>query len=202
MNENPFENPTPKQEKFEAPAGPEQLEIKMRIATSEDWKAYKDLRLLEISGKDREMFGSNLKMRIKEKIKSDQQWQHDLSRKDMFILLSLNNSGPVAMSLAAEDHKISEEGVWHIGWAYVKEDFRGKGIQSKMIAARLLEIKARGGKKVTALVKFNNKKSLDNLEAFGFKNVGSSEHDEFLMELGDLDSPELIKKIEEVLNAG
>lgn len=192
MNQNPLENRKPNQEK---------LTVRVEIATEKDWKAYKDLKLEAYTGPDKEMFGANSLKIAKQLARTDQSWKRDLFSNDMFVVLSWESSEAIGMGIAEKRDRIVRGG-WHINSGYVKEGFRGRNIQSKMIAKRLEEIINRGGEKVTLAVKAVNLASIHNAESLGFKKVekGSSENG-FFMEL-DLTNEEVIKKINEVLDEG
>jgi RimJ/RimL family protein N-acetyltransferase len=153
----------------------EQLDIKTELATEKDWEAYKELRLLALSGKDKEIMGSTPQQIIKEKAKSEQEWKKDLSSDDMFVVLSWNGSNAIGMGRAMKKDEDTE--LWYMDSGYVKEygDFRNKGIGKGIFKARLDEIKKRGGKKVFLGIKSNNAPSIHVAESFGFKKVDKDE---------------------------
>ncbi len=183
----------------------EQLNIKIKVASPEDWQKYKELKLETIYGKDNYMFGvtpNNMWGRaIKEEAKFEKEWKEIVDHKDAFGVLSLNGDTPVGIGLAEKREK---EGDWLMYSGYVKEDFRGKGIGKKMFATRLNEIRLnREGTKIIMVVKANNDKSIKLAESFGFKRQEEGSNDEgFYMVLENVNSPEVIKRINEVLNAG
>lgn len=156
----------------------EQLDIKVELATEKDWEVYKELRLLAISGKDKEIMGSTPEQIVKENARSEQEWKKDLSSDDMFIVLSWNGSNAVGMGRAMEKDEDTE--LWYMDSGYVRkdEDFRNKGIGKGIFKARLDEIKKRGGKKVFLGIKSNNAPSIHVAESFGFKKVYELSDDE------------------------
>lgn len=182
MNENPFK----KQEK---------LDIKVELATPNDWQACKDLRIFSITGSDADMYGLTPEEKDEELGKDEAQWRRESCGDEMFSVLSW--SGPEAIGLSRA--KQEGEGVWRIRNGYVKPDFRNKGIDQKMFSLRLNEIRRRGGTKVVTGIMIKNKVSVHIAEKFGFKIVHSDDI-WYRMEL-DLSSPEIIKKIDEALNA-
>jgi ribosomal protein S18 acetylase RimI-like enzyme len=172
MNEDFFKN-SPKQEK---------LAIRVEIATEKDWEAYKKIRLEAYTGPDGGMFGATPGKIEKEQMRSAEDWKNDLSRDDVFVVLSW--SGQEAVGMGVAEKKNEQEKFWHIRSGYVKENFRGQDIQKKMITKRLEEIRRRGGRKVQLAVKTANTISIHNAELFGFKKVDRGASAEgFFMEL-------------------
>lgn len=204
MTEDPFKNKQQKQEK---------LAIEIKIAGPDDWEKCKKLRDEAISGEDAEMFGfvpgeeESIKESTKEKGKKEKDWRKDLSKKDSFIVLAQNDSEPIGIARASQ----KTEDSWHMGWVYVKDNFRSLGVGKRMIVERLNEIRKRGGSKVTVFIK--NEISLHNCESLGFKKVDVESTQfpkatkEKALRLGfyileiDLTDSEVIKKIDDVLNA-
>lgn len=185
----------------------EKLDVKIELATPDDWESYKELRILAITGKEKRMFGSTPKQIAIAKAKSEQEWKEDLSSDDMFVMLSKNGFEAVGMGWAKKWGKKEEERIWHMGSGYTKDDFRGKGFGIKNFASRLKNIIELGGKKVTMGVRAENKTSIGIAENFYFKTDDTIpiklkkffKISGFSMEL-DLTNPEVIKKIDEVLN--
>lgn len=161
----------------------EQLDIKVELATEKDWEVYKELKLLAISGKDKEMMGSTPEQIIKEQAKSEQEWKEDLSRDDMFIVLAWNGSEGVGMARAME--KDEETELWYIDSLYIKEEkLRNKDIGKKIYTFILEEIKKRGGKKVFLGIRSENASSIHVAESFGFKkNEDLSDDDGYHFDL-------------------
>ena len=128
--------------------------------------------------------------------KSDQEWQEDLSRSEnMFTVLSWSGSEVVGMGAAREKE---EKRFWHMGSAYVKPEFRG-GAGRKMLAFIIRKIFDRGGSKVEVGVKPGNERSMRLCKSLGFKKVGMSDGWQML-ELSLADG-EAIKRIQDILNA-
>ncbi len=201
MNENIFKNQQAKQER---------LLVKVELAKPENWKECKELRLLELTDDTAEMFAAGPKHPEKleeEQKRGEKEWREDLSpeNKSMFFVLSWHNSNAVGLGRAIQ----KTEGIWHMGWAYTKKEFRKKGFGTKNSARRLKEIIERQGKKVTIAVKATNKESISIAKNFGFESDDKIptklqkvfKYRGYYMEL-DLTNPEVIKKINDVLNAG
>lgn len=166
MNENPFENkPLP-------PSNPninnEQLKATIEIAKLEDWEKVKELRLLSITGKDAKMFNATPESIKREQERTEKEWKKFLSNKSEFFILSQIGSETVGM-IRAWKKKNGED--WHLGWAYIKEEFRGKNIGKELYEMPLDEIKKRNVKTVTAFIYKDNQKSIHLAESVGFKKV-------------------------------
>ncbi len=174
----------------------ELLDIKVKLASPEDWQACRDLRLLSITGPDAEMFGLTSEKVEDEKNKDESEWRKETQSRLMFSVLAWNNLKPVGLGRV----NMVENGLWRIRNGYVLPEFHGLGIQQKMIALRLREIIKRGGVKAITGIKNNNLISIHNVEKFGFKII-DTDKDWHTLE-SDLTNIEVIKKIDEVLNAG
>src|SRR3990167_5066012 len=108
----------------------EKLSVRVEIAAPKDWIIYKELRILALSGKDGRMFGATPEKIVAANARTDEEWQEDLSLDDE----------PAGMGGAFK----KEEGYWRMNSGYVKEKFRGEGLQNRMIALRLKEIQRQG----------------------------------------------------------
>ena len=172
----------------------EKLAIKVEIATEKDWEAYKQLKLMAITGKDKKMLGISSGQIKREQNRTEKEWRQDFYGENKVVVLAKNDFEVVGMGLA---RKRQEDGTWHMFFGYVRENFRNRGIGQRMFASRLNEIRKRGGKRVTIAVEDKNIISIHLAESFGFKkDVG------FFMRLEDVNDPIVVKKINEVLNAG
>ena len=180
----------------------EKLSVRVEIAAPKDWIIYKELRILALSGKDGRMFGATPEKIAAANARTDEEWQEDLSLDDEFIVLSWCDDEPAGMGGAFK----KEEGYWRMNSGYVKEKFRGEGLQNRMIALRLKEIQRQGGVRVVTGVEIGNKISMRNCKSFGFlskdpPDIELFNGDQFLqIEIPDLNDPVIIKRIEEVLN--
>src|SRR3989338_1354503 len=184
------------------PKKQEKIEVRIEIATEKDWQAYKEIRLEAIKGKDAAMFGGHDKER--DKVKPDDEWREDLAlHEDRFIILSWVGSRAAGMGRA--DEIKDKKGVWSMGQGYVRDEFRGENIGKKILAARLAEIKKRGGVKVITAMFHGNERPMHIAGLFGFKKIGTLRQlvrgrdltplKLRRMEL-DLTDPEVIKKID------
>ena len=190
-----------------APENLEKNKESIRIATEKDWQAYRDLTIEAIDSPDSEMLGfipgdkKSESEKQREKAKTERQWKKILEKRDdMFVLLSWSGSKIAGFNAAIRKRNNN----WYIHSGYVSPEFRG-GLGKRMFAARLNEIRNRGGIKVWFDVKSNNGKTVTIAETFGFEEVfdeGSFFPKEFRMELKNVNALEVIKKINEVLNAG
>ncbi len=185
-------------------SGHEKLSLSIKIASKKDLKDYRDIRLLASSSDDASMLGFSKDNYAWEENREEDEWQEDLSRHDMFAVLARSDSEVVGMG-----HAVQESAqVWKVTYDYVQESFRRMGIQKKMLAERLKEIKKRGGLKVRGVVLTQNIGSISTLKFFGFTGfeevstkpmrVGKELKPAYEVEL-DLTSPEVIKKIDEIL---
>ena len=185
MNEDPFKS---KQERSS---------VRIEVATPRYWKEFKKLRLEAITGPDSKMFGVDTPEKLaQEQERTDLGWQEEMALKDKFVMLAWMGKEAVGMGRAK---KMEAPGVWYMYAGYVAPKFRG-GTGKKIFATRLKEIIKRGGKIVRMKAHLINLKSIGLAESFGFKKVAESPEDGVTMELRDLKSPEVVKKIEEVLN--
>ncbi len=188
MNEDPFKS---KQERSS---------VRIEVATPRYWKEFKKLRLEAVTGRDAKMFGVNVNTPEKlaqEVGRTDLQWQEELVLKDKFTILAWAGKEAIGMGRAERFEKL---GVWYMFAGYVRPEFRG-GLGKKIFAKRLKEIIKQGGGIVRMRSKTYNSVSIGLAESFGFsKKFEDTSDDEVVMELRDLKSPEVVKKIEEVLN--
>jgi ribosomal protein S18 acetylase RimI-like enzyme len=182
MTEDILEDKKPKQEK---------LDIKIKLATEENWQECQKLRLFSIK-ENPKAFGATPESIQEEEQKSEEEWRRESLSEYMFSVLAWNNQDAVGLGRAR-----SVEGVWRVRNGYVKPEFRNIGIQQKMLALRLSEIIKRGGEKVVMGIEISNSISLHNAEKFGFK-IAEVNNGWNMMEL-DLTDRVVIGKINEVL---
>jgi len=186
----------------------EKIDIKVEIATGKDLLALRDLRLLAIQSKDGHVFAATRESVEREMALTEEKWREYFFSNNGFVSVSRYGAEIVGMNLAFE--KAPEENLWRMRALYIKPEFRKMGIGVRMFSMGLREIIRLGGKKVSANIEVGNKDSWNLVTKFGFKKVSSGSveletgetfhYDD--VELDDLDDPELIKKIKEVLNAG
>ena len=183
---------------FNKPPGEnEKLDISVRMAMPEDWEECKKIRIRSLTGPEGRMLGVTPEILEKILNQTEEEWRAETNSATMFSVLADSKEHIVALGRVKKE----ERDTWRIRNAYVEPEFRGQGIQSKLIALRLQGIITRGGKKATTDVRPGNQRSSDNLKKFGFKAIGEIDDDWQTMEL-DLTNPEVIKRIDEVLNAG
>ncbi len=182
----------------------EQAPVKIEFATIDDWEKCKELRLLEISGDYSEMFGYITEEELEqEKNKTKEEWQNDILSQDKIFVLPKTQTEYAGFGRAIKKSKTDT--IWRLQWDYVKREFRGQGIQKKMIALRLKEILKRGGTEADAGFIAWNQKSLNNYKSFGFEvsqvhmknsKVPSPEPVIYIAKI-DLSNPAVIKKIQD-----
>lgn len=143
-------------------------DVQVDIARPADWRIYRDLRMAAINSTEVGVFRP--KQVEKDRAKTDTEWQRDVFRDDMFVLLLRHGSKAVGMAVAK---KTDREGVWYITSAYVLPEARGAGAGKKMAAARLLEIARREGKKVEYYIQHQNRIAVTIAESLGGRKVGT-----------------------------
>lgn len=217
MNENPFKyNPLGIDQARrimmpeERRALRERLHIgKPRIAGSEDWEKLRDFRLAALDSEDRRKLATSKRDLLSVKGRTEQQWkdvfrdgkgEDGVDRFTVFI--------PSDTEIAGMGRAENREGIWELYNLYVEKKFRGIGISSEITAVRLNEIRVRGGKLVKTHIKEGNTESLGNAQSFGFKRVATTvgklqeiwNRGFYRMVLEDVNAPEVVKRINEVLN--
>lgn len=189
----------------------EKLDIKIELATPNEWEECKKMRIDLLTSSDANMIVST-QNKIKDKLKKEEkkgekEWKEELSDANKFTFLSKNGLEPIGIGRAEKKKK----GVWVLYNGYIKKEFQEKGIGKRMFAMRLREIIKRGGTKAVVCIKLNNDKSMNIAKYFDFKSknifLASVMAKKILLPEWkifetDLTNPEVIKKIDEVLNAG
>jgi len=208
MNENPFKiGQAPKSMSREQQrAERERLHIEEpRKATPEDLEKLIAFRLAAYESEDRNKIVSSQEEYLRVKNRTHQEWEDIfLESGDRFTLLVSSGSEVVGMARA----EFSKD-VWELYNLFVKKEFRGIGISSIITARLLNEIRARGGKEIRAYVKEGNIESLANAESFGLRKVDTIlgklkktlSKGFWEMKLADVNAPEVVKRINEVLDA-
>ena len=149
----------------------EQL-TRIKIATPEDWKSYKEMRLAAITSEEKDMFGrdSDREHVEEEKNRLDADWQADLSTEkiDQFVVLTYAGSEAIGIVRAKE---MGEKGVWYLSSGYSKKDSRGEVFPPRVLTEVVNEIQKRGGTKVLIGVKAENATMIRLATLLGFKKV-------------------------------
>jgi GNAT superfamily N-acetyltransferase len=177
----------------------EKLAVRLEIAKSGDEQVCLDLMREARTGSDAEMF--NVAPEEIEQEGDLNWWKKVLSpdspeSKNIFFGLAFIGSEAQGIGRIK---KTDKEGVWTMGRFYVQRKSRGKFFPPKALARALDEIRARGGSKV--VINVDPKNTANRLyEILGFKTVPSSHVGYNEMELDNLDSPELLDKINAVLD--
>jgi len=150
----------------------EQLGIRAKIATPEDWQSYKNMRIAAITGEDKEMFGVDSDpLRVEEEKKRlDTDWQNDLSadKIDQFVVLAWVGSEAIGIVRVKER---PEKGIWYLTSGYSKKDSRGKVFPPKVFTEIVNEVRKRGGSKVLMGVKAKNQTMIRLATLLGFRKV-------------------------------
>lgn len=204
MNENSFEN------KKSIEQGPL---VSIDIATEKDWEYYRDLKLKFIANEeDKNMLGiTEVKIvEWKENSENPDFWKKEIKPDNLkFVLLAFEEpeDGQVKEKREAlgtiSAKSTSEKGVWYIYSSYVRSDIRRKGLGEAILATCLDEIELRGGDRASMLVNIENEKQLSLISKFYFRIDKDRKifRDESSFST-DLTDERVIKKINEVLNAG
>ncbi len=186
---------------------------KIDVATEKDWEAYRDLKLeCAASQEDKKMLGiTGMKtMEWNENSENADFWKKEIKPDNLkFVLLAFEEpeDGQVKEKREAlgtiSAKSTSEKGVWYIYSSYVRSDIRRKGLGEAILATCLDEIELRGGDKATMLVNIENEKQLSLISKFYFRIDKDRKifRDESSFST-DLTDERVIKKINEVLNAG
>jgi predicted GNAT family acetyltransferase len=188
----------------------EKLDIKFKIATPDDWEECKRMRILSLASDDGVMLGvvsgNREEILKKENEKGEKEWKDELSNSNKIIFLLENGNESIGLSRATQ----SEKGIWDLYNSYIKKEFQGHGFGKKLFATRLKEIIKHGGKKARGFLVLSNDKNLHIAKSLGAKVVnkisaiakyGTRTINYNVIEI-NLTDPEVIKKIDEVLNAG
>ena len=189
----------------------ETLDFKIELANPDDWEVCKEMRILALSSDDGDMLGvtsENIEELLrKENEKGEKEWREELSDPNKLIFLPKNGVEAIGMSRVTQ----AKEGIWDLHNSYIKDEFQGKGFGKKLFATRLNEIIKRGGVKARGFLVLNNDRNLHIAESifrarvvnkisaitkYGIRTIKYN-----VIEI-NLTDPEVIKKIDEVINEG
>jgi ribosomal protein S18 acetylase RimI-like enzyme len=144
---------------------PEQLDIKLELATEKDWEAYRDMRISAITGASSKMFGP---ITVEEdKAKDEAGWKADLSTADKKVLLAWQGSEPIGIIIL----KDKKDGLWDIGGGYTAPESRGAVFARQAMAKILEEIRKSGGTKARIVTREGNNDIIKLSQLLGFKFV-------------------------------
>jgi len=163
MND-PFNQPPVPRNKIE------QGKVTMGLATRQEWRDYKKMRLEAIQT-DPYAFDQTPETVTKQELREDNTWRRDLSDPKQFILLSRYDSKPIGITKGVD----RGGKVWGVHSVYVNPEFR-KGateisISTDMIKKVLAEIKSRGGRKARLWVRADRGNAIHLYEECGFVKV-------------------------------
>ena len=170
MEQNPFQRNNQIKPKDLISGNQEKLALKLKVATPDDWQAYKELQLLALDGKDKAMFGDLSKQVKKQRQyeRNEKDWKDILSNPYRVVVLAQDGPEAVGMSYAMQP---SEHIQWRILVGYIKPEFRDKGIWVKIFAQTLQEIKKRGGQYIELQARTDNGGPIHVAELFGFERL-------------------------------
>lgn len=155
MNENPFLN-----EKTQSRQ--ENLDVSVEIALPKDWETYKNLRVLSLSGEDKDMMGSNLK---KEEAKTREEWIEDIINEGSFVYIARNKQEAIGIG-----HGVHyENDNWILDSLYIVKSSQEGGIGRQLVNNLIQEVKKRNGKRIFVFIKKGNIRSLKLVNSLGFK---------------------------------
>jgi ribosomal protein S18 acetylase RimI-like enzyme len=139
-------------------------EIRVVLASENDWQEYKKIRLLAITSEDKKMLGYNLRKEIK---RTEEDWRK-LARGNKFIALSFYKNQLIGFGMAKKD---LNNGCWILYSGYILKEFQGQGVGRKMLEFRIAEIKKRNGKKVRLGLSKQNTINLHLTQSLGFRKL-------------------------------
>lgn len=173
MNEHtPLDGPPKKLEK---------LAVIVELAKPEQWQDLANIRLGALKSDPDSFFGKLIPVKIPS-VDDEAEWKSHLEGGGEFFMFAKSGSEVVGMVGAYIDYeeKDAPEGLWCMKWAYVKKDFRNRGVGEQMYNAWLEELKKRGIKKAGAFL-LNKNKSFDTvmhlMTKIGFHEVKPAPYD-------------------------
>lgn len=186
----------------------EKLDVNIRFAKVDDWQTVRGIRLEALDSPDQKKFiGLHPEWAEVERNRTTEEWKEILSDKDQFIVLTYLDNKLIGSGAGGKN--TNEEGTYGIGRAYIRDEkdkdgksiTRHKGLGKKQFAFRINEIIKRGGTRITHGVYIENPEMLELSKSFGFKKISEepNEYGFYTMELNNIQDPEFIKKIDEVL---
>ncbi|MEK6894377.1 MAG: GNAT family N-acetyltransferase [Nanoarchaeota archaeon] len=163
--------------------------IIIKKANLTDWKQYKEIRL-DALRTNPESFGSSYEEEVKIPISK---WKENFKNKNRVRLIALENKKAIGILVVVFETAINLAHIANIYSVYVKPEYRGKGVSTKLMNHALEIIKS---KKIINKVKLSVvTKQLSAIylyEKFGFRKVGElrkelkvkgNYYDEYIMEL-------------------
>lgn len=129
------------------------------------WKEYRDLRL-EALKTDPIAFGSSYEEEVK---LSKEEWK----RRVKDVLFALSENKPVGMIVFRFQSKIKTKHIANIYGVYVKKEYRGRGIGSKLLESAIMAIKKdKNIIKIDLNVNPKQKSAATLYKKYGFKTIG------------------------------
>lgn len=144
----------------------EELDITVSIPTSEQWEEYKYIRLRAVT-LGREAFGLTDEIVKQEQERPESKWREFLQMKNAFPVLARHKEKVIGFGRANQSD--SDPEAWTIHSLFIEPEYRKRGIPEKIFAARIKEIKKRGGKKIYVSIEPTKKSVIEVATSFGFK---------------------------------
>ena len=163
-------------------------EIVIRKASVRYWKEFKEIRLEAVKNNP-EGFGSAYEEEVD---RSKERWKISLINKNKIVFLALDGKIPIAISIISYESSIKMNHLAHIYSVYVKPEYRGRKISSRLIEFILADASNKKKiKKVKLSVVTTQTPAINLYKKFGFKiiaklkkevRVGKKYYDEYIME--------------------
>lgn len=149
------------------------VDVKIKKATNEDFHALKNLMLSALKT-DPTAFSVDYYDYAQN---PDSWWSNYLwgflNQFSSVMLLGMESEIPAGMVGVIYDNKSRRKHIASIVWFYVKPEYRGKGLGSKLMDQILSEINSKEGiKKITLLMNETQSEALKIYKKLGFENTG------------------------------
>lgn len=180
----------------------ENIAFSLEFATENDWEAVRDLRVEAITGKDQKMFiGDNPDWIKFDTDRTEKEWRDEIKDPKNFTILSYADKKLIGMGRGWENPEVP--GIYLLGHAYTKEEFRGNDFGKKNFASRIREVIRRHGIHIMLNIWKDNTTMMTLSKSFGLELRSDKPNDKgfYTMDLSNLENPELLKKLDEVLDS-
>jgi len=163
-------------------------EIIIKKVAVKNWEKFKEIRL-EALKNNPEAFGSSYEEEVQ---RSDERWRISLANKNKTVFLALDRKIPIAIATISYESMIKMNHLANIYSVYVKPEYRGRAISSKLIKSILADVKKKKRiKKIKLNVVTTQLPAINLYKKFGFKiiaklskevKLGKRYYDEYMME--------------------
>lgn len=137
------------------------------IATPDQWKSCKKLRLTSLKGSEARFFNSSPKLIYQYESMGEKEYKEAFFGENKFTVLVWIEGEAVGMGRGC----LQDDGIWHIYNLYIKPSFRRYGIGTSLLGYILGEIICRGGKKMKTFIHYKNQHSKYVFKKFGFSQA-------------------------------